>query len=269
MIRNKFFIILLSFFIILTTTAFVNKKPYSLYQNDGLYIVKINPNLTQIQPYVSEKLETVYDVAKQTNASVVINTGFFDAKNKKTVSYIKTNNNKILTPAENENLTSNPTLKPHLGKIYNRGEFRLYKCENTIVADITYHFDELKQDCTLLNSTQAGPIILPDMDLEKEFFITKENGKIIRDGAGLTRRTDRSLVAIKNNFIYFIITEKTSPLTIYELQKKLSKYKFEKALGFDGGGSVSLFVKESNKEFYQCREKENTSRPVKSALIVH
>ena len=267
--KRKFFIILLTFFIAFTTTAFVSKKAYSLYEAEGLYIVKINPNLTQIQPYVSEKLEIVYDIAKKTNASVAINTGFFDAKNKKTVSFIKTNDNRIFNPQDNENLISNPNLEPHLDKIYNRGEFRLYNCNNKIVADITYHHEPQKPDCTLLNSTQAGPVILPQMDLEKEFFVTIENGKVIRDGAGLTRKTHRSLVAIKDNFIYFIITDQNAPLTIYELQQKLSKFKFEKALGFDGGGSVSLFVKDNGKEFYQCREKEGASRPIKSALIVY
>ena len=43
---------------------------------------------------------------------------------------------------------------------------------------------------------------------------------------------------------------------------------FEKALALDGGGSVSLFLKQDNIMFYQSREKDNASRKIKSALIV-
>ena len=164
---------------------------------------------------------------------------------------------------------SNETLKPYLDKIFNRGELRIMNCDGKIAADIVNHNEPYNQSCTLLNSTQAGPIILPDMDLEKEFFILKKEGKVIRDGAGMTRRTDRSIAALKGNYLYLIITDENNPLTIYEVRNKLLKYGFTKALGFDGGGSVSLFVKQKDDYFYQDREEKGASRAVKSALLVY
>lgn len=244
-------------------------KNYDIVHENGLYMVKIDLNSAKIEPYVADKLEILYVMAKKNKASVAINTGFFDAKNKKTVSFISKKSEIIADPSENENLTSNKNLKPFLDKIYNRGELRILNCKNKIKADIAYHFDAIEDGCELLSSTQAGPILLPDMDLEKEFFILKQDGKIVRDAAGMTRKTDRSLVAVKNNFLYLIITDEDNPLTIYELRDKLLEYKFDKALGFDGGGSVSLFVKQSDGDFYQEREEKGASREIKSSLLVY
>ena len=158
---------------------------------------------------------------------------------------------------------------PYLDRILDRGELRLYNCHGKIIADITNHSTPYYEECKLLNSTQAGPILLPEMDLEKEYFVLKKDDKVIRDGAGLTRKTDRSMVAIKDNCLYFIITDENTRLTEYELQDKILKYNFRKALGFDGGGSVSLFVKQRYGYFYQDREEKGASRAIKSALIVY
>lgn len=247
------------------TDAFAQK----VFHENGLYIVKIKLSANKIEPYVADKLETVYEIAQKTQAKVAINTGFFDGKNAKTVSYIRKNGIVLANPSLNENLTSNADLKPYLQKIYNRSELRILNCEGKIKADIVSHFSEVPNNCTILNSTQAGPRIYPEMNLEKEFFVTKKDGKIIRDSIGVFKRTDRSLVAIKGNFLYFIITDEQTRLTIPELAEKLKKYKFEKVLNLDGGGSVSLFVRNKDGIFYQAREKNNTSRAIKSALIVY
>jgi len=265
-------ILLLSFIILaagFVSVAFACVKNYDVIHENGLYIVKVNLNSAKVEPYVADKLEILYEMAKKNNASVAINTSFFDARNKKTVSYVIKNGEIIANPQENENLTSNKVLNPNLDKIYNRGELRILNCKGKIKADVAYHFDDIAEGCELLSSTQAGPVMLPDMDLEKEFFIVKQDGKIIRDAAGMTRRTDRSMAAIKDNFLYLIITDEDNPVTIYELRDKLAKYHFDRALGFDGGGSVSLFVKQSDGDFYQEREEKGASREIKSALLVY
>ncbi len=268
--RSKIVILFFIFLISgLVSVVFACGKNYNVIHENGLYIVKIDLNFAKVEPYVSDKLEILYEMAKKNKASVAINTSFFDAKNKKTVSYVLKNGEIIANPQENENLTSNKVLMPNLDKIYNRGELRILKCKGKIKADVAYHFDDITEGCELLSSTQAGPVILPDMDLEKEFFIVKQDGKIVRDAAGMTRRTDRSMAAIKDNFLYLIITDENNPLTIYELKDKLAKYNFDKALGFDGGGSVSLFVKQPDGDFYQEREEKGASREIKSALLVY
>ena len=267
---NKYIILLLLLILeICFEVNFVRAQNYEILHENGLYITKINLNSSKIEPYVSDDLETIFDIAQKTKAFVAINTGFFDAKNKKTVSFITKNGKILANPQENENLSNNPEIIPYLDKIYNRGELRILNCNNRIKADITYHNDPVEKDCLILNSTQAGPILLPYMNLEKEFFILKQNGKIVRDGAGMTRRTDRSMVAIKGENLFFIITDEDNPLNIFELHDKLKDYRFDKALCFDGGGSVSLFVKNNEKIFYQDREEKDASRKIKSAIIVY
>ena len=104
-----------------------------------------------------------------------------DGKNKKSVSYITNKGVVLADPSKNENLTLNINLKPHLQKIYNRSELRILNCAGNIKADIVPHFDKVENECVILNSTQAGPMILPKIDLKKEFFVTQKDNKIIRD----------------------------------------------------------------------------------------
>lgn len=235
---------------------------------NGLYLVKINYKKNDINVYVSDSLETVDLIAQKLGAKIVINTGFFDAKNKKTVSYILQNENILANPRLNENLTKNPELISHLDKILNRAEFRLYNCNGEKKADIAFHNQEYLEACELLHSTQAGPLILPFMDLEKEFFIFKKDGQIVRDSIGVNRKTSRAALALKGDFLYLIITDEKNPMTMQEFASVLKKYNFEKAMGLDGGGSVSLFVKTKQGVLYQAREANSASRPVKSVLFV-
>ena len=275
MLSKKIFSIFIAFLFAgyISVVFACEHMPKVLHEN-GLYIVKIDYENNDVRPYVSNELETVNKIGLKTNATVAINAGFFDAKNKKTVSYVVENGVVSANPTENENLTSNENLKPYLDRIFNRGEIRFYNCNGEKKVDIVYHEDAMQNGCNLVSSIQAGPILLPEMDLEKEYFVIERNGKILRDGAGMTRKTDRSMIAIKGKYLYFIITDEDTPLTIYELQEKIKKYKFDKALNFDGGGSVSLFVKKkqyiktSDDYFYQDREEKGASRAVKSALIV-
>ncbi|MDD3593246.1 MAG: phosphodiester glycosidase family protein [Candidatus Gastranaerophilales bacterium] len=265
------FKLLIVFVLYLSCAALqANEKICTFSNNNGLYIFsfKLNTNI-EVSPYVSDRLESVDTIAQKTGAIAVINTGFFDPKNKKSVSYVKQNGIVLANPKENENLTQNKELQPHLEKIFNRVEFRVLKCQEKLTADITYPSVPVPEKCELVSSTQAGPMLLPEMDLEKEFFVVKKDGKIIRDGASMTARVARSAVAVKDDQIFFIVTDKNHPLTIFELRKKLQNLGVQQAMGFDGGGSASLFVKQNNgKDFFYTAENDNISRNIKSALIV-
>lgn len=268
LIRLKLVIIFL--FCFSCAALHAHEKICTFSQNNGLYIFSFKLNSTlEISPYVSDKLESVDKIAQKTGAIATINAGFFDPKNKKTVSYITKNGQILANPEENANLTQNKELQPHLEKIFNRAEFRVLKCDNKLKADIVYPQTPLPEKCELISSTQAGPMILPEMDLEKEFFIVKKDGKVIRDGASMTARVARSAIAVKDDNIFLIVTDKNHPLTIFELQKKLKDLGAQQAMGFDGGGSVSLFVKQKDsKSFFYTAEDDNVSRNIKSALIV-
>ena len=110
-----------------------NIKDIEQEESDGIYTIKINTKLLkgEIQPHYCVHLQTNKSVFDETNARLVVNAGFFDAKNEQTVSYLTYNEKLILNPKINKNLMDNPHLKPYMDKILNRSEFRIYKNEKT------------------------------------------------------------------------------------------------------------------------------------------
>ena len=104
-------LLLLNLFIC-QNSVYSKTTPYRIVQDpEGVYIVEVNTAKSSLVPYVSEKLETNENVYKKTGAKLVINAGFFDPKNQKTVSYITINGNLKESPENNENLmiTTTPT----------------------------------------------------------------------------------------------------------------------------------------------------------------
>ena len=77
-------------------------------------------------PAGSGELQPIQDFVNQDEDNVVaaINGGYFDPVNHKTTSFIVEESLIIADPRFNERLVDNPDLKPYLGKILNRAEFR-------------------------------------------------------------------------------------------------------------------------------------------------
>lgn len=234
---------------------------------NGVYIFKIpNNGNFEVVPYVSCDLITNREVYNQTKSKLVINAGFFDPINQKTTSNITINQKLVCDLKNNENLTQNKEILPYLNKISNRGEFRIKKVKNKIKYDICYPYDAIEKNEILLHSVQGGPIILPVMDLEKEFFILKdEKGKIIRESASVLQKRARSVVALKKNSndLFFIIVSKENPMSLPQLQRVLMSLGFEKALNLDGGPSTSLNFKD-----FEIFSSSKAPRKLKSFLIV-
>ena len=254
-------------------TAFKFNPSITIKEDDGLYIIKVaqNENL-KIYPYVSENLKYNSEIFEQTKAELVINAGYFDTKNQKTTSFVVIDKKTVLNPKENENLLNNEILKPHLDKIFNRSEFRVLNCNGKTVYDITPHYEKVSQNCEIVHSIQAGPMLYPKLTLEEEFFITKENSKVIRDSITAYKKRPRTAVGIKNNYVYIIIATKQKPLTLFEMHDLCRDLKLDKAINFDGGGSTSLNYKGTNNPKYKnlqiVSENDNSARKVKSFLVV-
>ncbi len=246
------------------------KIPYIRFSQPekGIHMVKINnaPDFT-IEPVVTKELTAAKDLFNQDKKMrALINAGFFDPNNGKTISYIVKNKKIIEDPMQNEALISNAELKPHLNKILNRGEFRVLMCENnTLKYDISYHNDEVEPSCKIKHSIQAGPILDERMDLEKEYFIEKDNnGEIVRDSIGTTKKLTRTAIGIDGIDVYlFIVTDK-HPMTIEELSNFMTKKGMKKALAFDGGSSTSF----ENGAVSITSKGDNQGRKVKSFLSV-
>lgn len=234
----------------------------------GVHMVKINnaPDYI-IEPVVADELITAKDLFKyDKKTKALVNAGFFDPNNGKTISYVVKNKEVIENPLENEALISNPELTPHLDKILNRGEFRVLSCENNVKKyDIAYHNEEVEQNCEIKHSIQAGPILDERMDLEKEFFILKdENGNIIRDSIGTSKKLARTAVGIDGLDVYLFIVTDENPMTIEELSRFMKEKGMKKSLAFDGGSSTSF----ENGAVSVTSVGDGLGRKVKSFLVV-
>lgn len=262
---------LLFLFIFLSSNSVFAKiggSPYKIIQDpDGVYVVEINTGKAKnkLVPYIVDGLKTNNEVYNETGARLVVNAGFFDAKNMKTVSYVTINGQVVLNPELNENLMNNEALKPYMDKILNRSEFRVLEDDQGLLLyDIAPHNDLPPEGYTIKHSIQAGPMLLPDLRLEEEFFILVKDGKIVSESASSLHKYARTAIGVKGKYIYLFIVTKKAPMTLQELADLARQWECEKAMGFDGGGSTSFDAT----EIHIKSEKDDTARKLKSFLIL-
>ena len=250
---KKFIILFLSIVLFSMNNTFANVKEEAKFSKrqaisyiedePGVYVVKIHtPKLKEeVKPYVSVDLVTTKQVFDEQKYTLVVNGGFFDLKNKKTVSFVVIDGETVADPNDNENLIGNKYLEQYLDKILDRSELRIYNFQGHDVFDITPHSESVPVNCTLKHSIQAGPMLVPDLRLEEEFFIIKdEEGKIISESASALHKYARTAVGIKENDLYIFIATSKAPKSLPEMADLAKKYDMEKALAFDGGGSTSF-----------------------------
>lgn len=232
----------------------------------GLYVIKIDTKEHSVRPYVIDSgLDTAENVFKNNDFYGVLNGGYFDFKNKKTVSFVVKDEQTILDPTKNENLYQNEGLKLHIDLIYNRGEIRRLDCNGKIKYDILKHYDIVKEGCKIVDSLQGGPILYPELKTREEFFVKKNaEGKVTRDAIQAFYKKPRTAVAIKDNDVYFIVATKDYPMSLDDLYQFSKKQHFEKVLNLDGGGSTSF----TNDSINIKSEKNDTQRKVKSFLVI-
>ena len=267
---KKTIILLLTIFIftnIALAGPFCIKEPVCIREPEkGLYLIKINTKQYSVRPFViQEGFDTSENVYNNNKFELVVNGGYFDFKNKKTVSFVVKDGEIVLDPMKNEHLSDNSGIKDFVDLIYNRGEIRRLDCNGNIVYDISKHYDIVKNGCRLVDSLQAGPILYPENKSDEEFFTKRdENGNLTRNAIQGNYKKPRTAVAIKNNDIYFIIATREYPMTLDEIAEFGKKHHFEKILNLDGGGSTSF----TNAEYNIKSEANGNQRRVKSFLVV-
>lgn len=226
-------------------------EPVEIDFNDGIYHIKLSGKKIEkgLKFVSSEKLITNKEAHEVSGSKLTINTGFFDPKNQKTISYIVTDGQIAADPLFNENLLSNSVLRQNIDKIIDRTEFRVVNCNGKISYEIVPHKTGLEFGCSVVTSAQGGPQIVPDLKLEEEFFVLKKDGKIVRESASVLEKTARTIIALKGQppcqEIHILIITNENPKTIYEVQELCKKYGFDRAMAFDGGSSTSLNYKKS------------------------
>lgn len=233
------------------------------------YIYKINTKEIgeKIKPYVVQKgLKSTSQVFQDNDFDLVVNGGFFDPQTSSAVSYVTIDSKTVNTPFENLAMIENLAHEGRLENVLNRCEFRILESDilGKLKFDINYHFAPVEKGYKIRHALQGGPMIYPDFNLEQEGFVKYDStGMPIFQSVDALKRRARTLLALKDEYLYIIIFTNFSPVTIGETGNMLQKYKFDKVMALDGGASTSLNYKDV--EIFSSGDKQ---RELKSFLII-
>lgn len=227
-----------------------------------------------VDPVILGDLQPI-DKFAQDNVVAAINGGYFDPVNQKTTSFIVQESRIVADPRFNERLVDNPDLKPYLGKIFNRAEFRRYSCGEQTQYDIQPHLSPIPSNCTLKASLGSGPSLLPQDTSVGEAFTAYQDGVKIRDAIGSESLNARSAVGITRSGDVILVMVAQQPeqpsnsgISLSELAQVLSELGAAKAMNLDGGSSASLYYNGRAVYGRVDREGNEIQRPIKSVLAV-
>lgn len=266
---KKIFLILGLIFSVCSASAAVDVS-----YDDGIYHIVLSGDKVkkQIRFVSSPKLITNKEAHNNGDSLLTINTGFFDPKNQKTISYIVNDYQTVEDPLFNEGIMQNPVLRQNMRAILNRSEFRILDCDGKLKYEIAPHNSKVDFMCSVKESAQGGPQLLPILRLEEEFFIVKDKeGNVVRESASVLHKVPRTLIGIKSlpkekQEVHIFIVTNAHPMTIYEARDLCSSYGLDSAMAFDGGSSTSLDYKKIH--VVSTQESGDTGRALKSFMII-
>ena len=249
----------------------VFSKDISIDKNNGIYhiVLKGEKIKKKIKFVVSEDLITNREAHIKGKSTLTINAGFFDPKNGKTISYVVMDRMTVADPMFNSSLLANPFFRKNMNKILNRSEFRITQCGNKLEYSIANHKSEVPFGCSLITSAQGGPLVYPELKLEEEAFIVKdEEGNVIRESASVLHKTARTIIGIKGtNECHILIITDENPMDMYEVQKLCKELGLDRAMAFDGGSSTSMNYKNSIEVISVIGD--GGGRALKSFMVIH
>ena len=267
--------LLMFIFILSIASVYACASAINMEYNDGIYHFVLSGD--KIKKHIhfvsSNSLITNKEAHTNANSLLTINAGFFDPNNQKTISYVVNESLIIEDPIFNENLMKNPVLRRNMQKILNRTEFRIIECDGKYKYEIAPHKAGLDFACTIVTSAQGGPRLLPELNLEEEFFVVKdEDGNVVRESASVLHKTARTLVGIKNlpggkQEAHIFIVTNNHPMDMYEARELCASYGLDSAMAFDGGSSTSLDYK--NIHVTPTQSSGDTGRALKSFMIIN
>lgn len=242
-------IIILLLLLIFSFSPVLAKEKIEVTQDGaGIYIFKINTKKygSKIKPYVSKKLTTPKKVYDDECFDLVVNAGYFDVKNGKSVSYIVVNNELISAPKDNPELTESLKQEGRLEKVLSRGELRILETKrHKLKFDIAYHNEPIEKKYKAKHILQAGPILLPQMDLAQEGFVIYDDDMVKFQSADILKRRERTAIGLKGKYFYIVIFTKDNKVDAKEMRDYLlDELKLDKALAFDGGLSTAINYKD-------------------------
>ena len=263
---KKILVLLISLFI---GAGICCAGPVDIDYNDGIYhiVLKGDKVKKKVRVYASPNLVTNEEVHKQSGALLTINAGYFDPQNSKTVSYVTMGSQTVEDPMFNENLYSNALLRKNLSKILNRTEFRVVECDNKYKYEIVPHKSPVDFACTVMEAVQGGPLILPKLQLEEEFFVVKDGDKVVRESSSVLHKVARTILGIKDGDLHILIITDEHPMDMYEVQALCKQLGFERAMALDGGSSTSMNYKD--KYSVVSTKGDGAGRMLKSFIMVY
>ena len=264
---KKIFLLFCTLFLF---TSNVFAASINVQEESGIYHIILSGNSIkkQIQFVSTVGLKTNKEIHDLTKSKLTINTGFFDPMNQKTISYIVNKGVIIEDPYTNENIFTNPILRQNLSKIINRSEFRILDCGGKFKYSITSHNTPVEFGCNIETSAQGGPQLLPELRLEEEFFILKDDeGNIKRQSASVLDKTARTIIGLKGDDVHILIITNKNPKTIFEARDLCKSLGLHYAMAFDGGSSTSFDYKDIHITSIQ-KFNEDTGRRLKSFMII-
>lgn len=252
----------------------VAAAPFDVNYENGVYHIVLSGDKVKknMQFVSSPNLITNKEAHNNANSLLTINTGFFDPKNSKTISYIVNEYQTVEDPLFNENLMLNPILRKNLKPILNRTEFRVLDCDSKLKYEIAAHDSKVDFLCSIKTSAQGGPQLLPNLRLEEEFFVVKDkDGNVIRESASVLHKVPRTLIGLKSlpkgeQEVHIFIVTNENPMTIYESRDLCASYGLDSAMAFDGGSSTSLDYKKIH--VVSTQESGDTGRALKSFMVI-
>lgn len=266
----KMFLCLVIFSVSAIAPAFAVGE-ISVDKDNGVYhiVLKGEKVKKKIKFVVSEDLVTNREAHVKGRALLTVNAGFFDPKNGKTISYVVTDRMTSADPMFNSALLANPFFRKNMNTVLNRSEFRVMQCGNKFEYSIVGHKSETPFGCAVITSAQGGPLIMPELRMEEEGFIVKnENGEVIRESASVLHKTSRTIIGIKGtDECHILIITDENPMDLYEVQKLCKDLNLDRAMAFDGGSSTSMNYKNSIEVI--STKGDGGGRMLKSFMLVY
>ncbi len=262
----------------------------------------------RVLPEQTERLTSLKAFAKsQKEAVAVINAGFFDPSNHKTVSYVQTLDGTVLDPETNERLTNNKGLAPYMQKLLNRSEFRVLSCKTTSLNNkeiivtryaIQRHLDKPEASCEIKALVGGGPRLLSRSEIlipeessfvgifkqwltEEAFWAQDETDKVVRDPVGAYRPNARSAVGVteKGDVVLVVLGQdhlksgdedrkNATGFGLDDLATTMYQLGAVDAMALDGGSSSGMWV-QGNLFYGKWKSPEEpVERALKSFLVV-
>lgn len=225
-----------------------------------------------VTPALAAGVASPQTFAQQHRAIAVINAGFFDPQNQQSTSYITLQGRQVADPRQNDRLVNNPALAPYLKQIFNRSEFRRYRCDQTVRYDIAQHQDAVPGGCELVDAIGGGPRLLPNDTSVQEGFVDAAEG---RDALGSQLPNARTAIGItrQGDILWVMVAQQPnaptrSGLSLPALAKFMQTQGVDSALNLDGGSSSAIYYRGKTVHGKVDAEGNRVDRSVKSVLLV-